>query len=162
MMPLTEVTREGREGFEVVTLILVSAALIPTVIGQGPPSVIEVLPFPWYVVWALFGIAGCLFSLLGIFLPNRPIGLIMEQAALVPTMICALSYSFILIYHSGWAGALAAAVVAGFAWTCIMRYRRIKKALIKAEVIARQRAVQEKLSKDFGIKSDDQERDSGS
>lgn len=141
-MPLSEVTREGREGFEIYTLGLCLLAGIPLLIGNSRPGSIQsLLPESWQVIWSIFLVGGSLVALIGIFLPNRVIGLLLEQFGMIPTGVAAISYAVVVLVSVGITGVIPVAVVGGFGVACIRRWFRIQNAFKKAEVLAKRRGL---------------------
>jgi hypothetical protein len=139
-MPLTEVTREGREGFEIYTLVLCVLGGPPIIFGDATPGTIQaLLPHQWQLVWGLMICLGSLIALIGIFLPRRDTGLIIEQIGMVATGVGMLAYAAAVLDAAGWSGFFPAIAVTGFGLACFRRWWRIQKALKKAEVLAQRR-----------------------
>lgn len=143
-MPLTEATREGREGFEIWVLGLCVLAGVPLLFGGAKPGTIaSLLPEEWQLVWSIFLVGGALLALIGIFLPQRATGLILEQIGMVPTAIAAFVYAFVVLYTVHWTGVIPAAVVTGFGIACARRWFRIQGVITKAEMLAKRRGQQD-------------------
>lgn len=141
-MPLSEVTREGREGFEIYVLGLCLLAGIPLLLGKSRPGSIQsLLPEEWQVIWSLFLVGGSLLALIGIFWPNRATGLILEQVGMVPTGVAALVYAVVVLIMAGWSGVIPVAVVGGFGVACFRRWYRIQRVLVRAEILATRRGL---------------------
>jgi len=139
-MPLAEVTREGREGFEIYTLILCFVAGGPVLFGGARPGTIQsLLPPDWQIVWGLTLTLGALSALVGIFWPQRATGLIVEQVGMVATGVAAMIYSVVALGVVGWTALLPSAMIGGFAVACFRRWFRIQRALKKAEALAARR-----------------------
>jgi hypothetical protein len=121
-VPLTEVTREGREGFEIYVLALCLLAGAPLLFGaERPGSIQSLLPEQWQFVWSLFLVGGSALALAGIFWPHRATGLILEQVGMVPTAVASLTYALIVLITMGWTSIVPVAVVVGFGVACIHR-----------------------------------------
>jgi hypothetical protein len=117
---------EGRNPFEVLMLawcVLVGAALA---LGTpAPGSVRELLPQWMVMTWYILLCTGGLVGLVGVWLANLTLSLLVERAALLTVAPGALLYSVALFSLAGERGFVSGGLTLAFAMAAFLRVIRI-------------------------------------
>lgn len=133
-MPLTQVTRESRDGFEIYILFLCVLAGFPIFLGGNKPnSITDLLPESFQLVWSICLVGGAVVALAGIFWPRRAVGLLLEQGAMSPLAVASIVYGILVLVNNGLDAFIPAAIVGGFGIACVRRWFRIQ-GVIKVAV----------------------------
>lgn len=121
----------GRHPFELFTLYMAALVGLPTVLGLSPrPGSIDaelppVVAFGWSLVLTLTALG----ALLGIYLPNRVWGLLIEQFSLVGVGAAALVYVVCALVSVGGSAGYPAALIAGFGLACLRRATQLQSVI---------------------------------
>ncbi len=138
----TDARLSGRHPFELLVLFAMLITAIPTVLGVEPTpgSISATLPLWLAYGWACVLAVGCFTALVGVFMRNRGIGLIIEQLGLAPVGIAGIIYSACILVASLLPGALiTAGIFFSFGVACLIRWRQLQQILDDAVALDRQR-----------------------
>lgn len=130
----TDPLHAGRHPFQTYMLALCILSSLPRLAGQGTSGAIESsLPTWLALAWALSLLLGASVALLGSFWPgDYDMGLFLERTGLDVVGLAALAYGVIIFIVGGWLSLLAAAIILGFALSCLTRARDIARIFHRA------------------------------
>lgn len=126
----TEILFGSRHPFQIYMLLLCLFTGLPLLFGRYEPRSIEAQLPGWGVtLWGATLFFGALVALVGIFLPNRVNGLLVEGIGLIATGVAAIIYAVAIIFTIGSAGVVASGIVVGFGISCVVRWFQLNTVL---------------------------------
>jgi len=137
----TDPLRSGRHPFQLFVLFLAWLVSLPTLFGAAPTpgSINATLPAWLAFSWSVALAAGAGIALVGVFLLNRPIGIILEQLGLGIFGIASVVYTAAALKSLGLAALQPAGIVAGFGAACLWRYFQLQGVLNRAQAEQKRR-----------------------
>lgn len=125
-----EILFGSRHPFQIYMLMLCLVSGFPLILGKVQAESIEAqLPGWGATAWGLALVGGALVALIGIFMPNRVNGLLIEGIGLVSVGAAAVIYAIAIIATVGFGGIVAAGITLGFGLSCIVRWFQLNAVL---------------------------------
>lgn len=133
----------GRHPFQLFMLALTVLVSVPTLLGVAPRpgSIQDAYPgWPGYA-WAVVLAVGSAMALVGVYLPDRATGLILEQLGLFCTGIGSLIYGAAALSSVGETAIYPVAIVWGYGVSCCIRGRQIQRILDQVHAVEKERGL---------------------
>lgn len=120
----------GRHPFQIFIMTLCFVTGLPTVFGTAPRpgSIEEQLPDWVGFGWALVLTVCSLLAVVGVFLPDRGLGIVLEQLGVAGVGLGALLYVVCAVVTLG-EFQLQLGIVAGFGFACLWRWWQLQRIL---------------------------------
>jgi len=126
----------SRHPFEIFILVVCVAVGVPILFGNPPPPSVDALMPVWTrLVWAVLVAGGAATALIGIGLPNRLAGVLVEQVGLVGVGVGTVVYSVCSFLYNDLDLALPASIIMAFGVACLWRWLQLERLISLAYAV---------------------------